>query len=108
MPKTAGARPEISPELGRIVRQRRLLRGWSQQDLANRVGVSRATASHIELGLKRVTDPQVVKRLAEVLDITPDVVYAAQGVIPPDIVDSVSRMTAFQLQALREVLVEHV
>ncbi len=41
----------LSPELGRRVADLRAKRGWTQQDLAERVAVSRAAVSHVEAGL---------------------------------------------------------
>ncbi len=41
----------LSPELGRRVADLRGKRGWTQQDLAARLAVSRAAVSHVEAGL---------------------------------------------------------
>ncbi len=39
---------------GEIVRARRLERGWTQTDLADRVGLSRTSVTNIEIGRQRV------------------------------------------------------
>ncbi len=41
----------LAPELGRRVADLRAKRGWTQQELAERVAVSRAAVSHVEAGL---------------------------------------------------------
>ncbi len=41
----------LSPELGRRISDLRGKRGWTQQDLAARLAVSRAAVSHVEAGL---------------------------------------------------------
>ena len=37
-------------DIGRFVRERRQIRGWSQQELADYAGVSRAFVSDLEIG----------------------------------------------------------
>ena len=37
-------------DIGQFVRERRKFRGWSQQELADYVGVSRALVSDLEIG----------------------------------------------------------
>lgn len=39
---------------GEVVKTRRLERGWTQTDLAERVGLSRASVTNIEIGRQRV------------------------------------------------------
>jgi len=41
----------LSPELGRRVADLRTKRGWTQQELAERLAVSRTAVSHVEAGL---------------------------------------------------------
>src|SRR5438067_7069449 len=43
---------QMSNELGRRVASFRTALGWTQQELADRVGVSRVAVSHIEAGLR--------------------------------------------------------
>jgi len=39
---------------GEIVREHRLRRGWTQTDLAERVGLSRTSITNIEIGRQRI------------------------------------------------------
>lgn len=41
----------VTEAFGRVVAKLRLERGWTQQDLAERLGVSRVALSHIEAGM---------------------------------------------------------
>src|SRR3954463_5157843 len=42
----------MANELGRRIASRRTSLGWTQQELADRIGVSRVAVSHIEAGLR--------------------------------------------------------
>ncbi len=54
-------------EMGKAIKARRLSLGWSQQDAADALGVSRATMIAFEQG--RGLEPGVVFRIADVLRI---------------------------------------
>ena len=54
-------------EMGKAIKARRLSLGWSQQDTADALGVSRATLIAFEQG--RGLEPGVVFRIADVLRI---------------------------------------
>src|SRR4051794_24624394 len=60
----------MANELGRRIASRRTSLGWTQQELADRVGVSRVAVSHIEAGLR---DPgeRTVALLAGLFKIEP-------------------------------------
>ncbi|CAN5846307.1 helix-turn-helix domain-containing protein [soil metagenome] len=60
----------MEEKLGRRVADLRAKRGWTQQKLAERLGVSRVAVSHLELGL---TDPgeRTVALLAGVFHVEP-------------------------------------
>ena len=60
----------MANELGRRISSLRAALGWTQQDLADRVGVSRVAVSHIEAGLR---DPgeRTVALLAGLFKIEP-------------------------------------
>ena len=60
----------MANELGRRIASLRTSLGWTQQDLADRVGVSRVAVSHIEAGLR---DPgeRTVALLAGLFKIEP-------------------------------------
>lgn len=50
--KWVGTLPEnLAPELGRRIADLRAKRGWTQNDLAARLGVSRTSVSHAEAGM---------------------------------------------------------
>lgn len=55
---------------GALVQSARSGRGWSQADLAGRVGVSRVQISRIESG-RRGTDVQTLDRLVRALELDP-------------------------------------
>ncbi len=54
-----------------LVRSARLARGWTQRDLADRLHYSRSTISRLETGAQALDDLSALRRLAEVLEITP-------------------------------------
>ncbi|MCU1485009.1 MAG: helix-turn-helix protein [Actinomycetia bacterium] len=56
--------------LGRRIAERRAKLGWTQQELADRVGISRVAVSHLEAGM---TDPgeRTVTLLAGVFKVEP-------------------------------------
>ena len=55
-------------KLGQQLKQQRLLKGWSQQDLAEKSGVSRDSISNYETG-QREAWPATVRKLANALDL---------------------------------------
>jgi transcriptional regulator with XRE-family HTH domain len=54
-------------DFGKRLRDLRLLKEMSQEDLARQVGLSRSTISHWEV--YRVPTPSQLRKLAEVLDV---------------------------------------
>ena len=59
----------VSPgDIGHCVRRERARRGWSQQDLANRVGVSRTFVSQLESG-KPTVELSLVLRVMHALGV---------------------------------------
>jgi len=65
-------------ELGPQVRAAREARGWSQEELAQRVGVSAAQISRVESGVRGVSFT-LARRLVAELELDPG---AALGVAP--------------------------
>ena len=59
---------------GTVVRAVRQRRGWRQQDLAEKAGVSQATVSRIERGHCESLSLDTVRRVAGALDIRVDLV----------------------------------
>ena len=51
------------------VRQERQRHGWTQQELADRVGVRRATVSDLERRPVRRLDVQLLERIAKALKV---------------------------------------
>jgi transcriptional regulator with XRE-family HTH domain len=66
----AGKTDGVDESLGRRIADHRAKLGWTQQDLAERVGISRVAVSHMESGM---TDPseRTVALLAGVFKVTP-------------------------------------
>jgi transcriptional regulator with XRE-family HTH domain/DNA-binding beta-propeller fold protein YncE len=57
--------------LGRLLHQYRLAGGLTQEELAERAGVSARSVSDLERGLNRTPHPSTIRRLADALDLTP-------------------------------------
>ncbi len=60
----------LGVELGSVVRDERLARGWTQRDLAEKAGLSAATVCHIESG--DIRPIETYARLAAVLALRPE------------------------------------
>jgi transcriptional regulator with XRE-family HTH domain len=75
------------PALAKLVRARREHLGYTQEELARRVGVSRSAIAEIEAG--RVANPRVgaFSRLAKVLGLPTVALLAAVGYIVGDAMD---------------------
>ena len=59
-----------SPVFGEILRHFRLAAGFTQEELAERAGVSRLTISSLERGVRRVPHKDTVQRLADSLQLS--------------------------------------
>lgn len=69
-------------QYGHLVRQRRQERGWSQADLAKKIGIiTRAQVSRIETGANQPS-PLVLDKIGELLDIPVEDSYALTGYMP--------------------------
>lgn len=78
--------------IGRQIRELRLLRGWKQYELADKVGLSRPAICNIEAG-KRSLTLNTLKKFCEVFEI--DITYfGIQTDNFDDAVDVVSRLDA--------------
>lgn len=69
---------------GDRIRTAREQHGWSQEELAERAGVSPNTVGSIELGNKR-TQPGKLTAVREALGIAPLAVVAEEQGYPPDV-----------------------
>jgi transcriptional regulator with XRE-family HTH domain len=78
--------------LGRRIADRRGKLGWTQQELADRVGISRVAVSHVEAGM---TDPgeRTVTLLAGVFKVEPHELVAGTT-YPPAKADRLPLVTA--------------
>ena len=56
---------------GVLLRQQRTAAGLSQEELAERAGLSRRGISDLERGERRAAHPATVRRLAEALNLDP-------------------------------------
>ena len=53
---------------------------WSQEELAEKSGVSRGTISALENGIDRTTTSKTLVKLAQALDTTVDRIFFTKGV----------------------------
>jgi transcriptional regulator with XRE-family HTH domain len=90
---------------GDLIATARLNRGWTQNRLAEVVGMSPQYLCDIERGRRTPAHLDVVKRFSAVLEINLDVLCWSVGLLPPDLPDNVSpqQITA-AFAAMREVL----
>lgn len=69
-------------EIGHVIKQLRELQGWSQEELAHRVGMSTANLSRIETG-KHGAGPELTDLLAKQFNLRVFELYAlAEGIVP--------------------------
>lgn len=79
-------------QIGRQIRELRILRGWKQYELADKVGLSRPAICNIEAG-KRSLTLNTLKRFCEVFEI--DITYfGIQTDNFDDALDVISRLDA--------------
>ena len=79
-------RMDSAERFGSMVRQERLARGLSLRDLAQRIGVSPTYVSLIERGKTSLPTEERVRAIAFELKIDADVLLAAAGQVPDDVV----------------------
>jgi transcriptional regulator with XRE-family HTH domain len=90
-------------ELGRMVEGRRVHMGMSRQELGDLTGLSYNMIAKIELGRRRIPEA-AVRAIADALGFDVDALYAASGVLPPDIQGRVKDATAEQIKAVRQIM----
>lgn len=61
---------------GEIVKARRLERGWTQTDLAEKVGMSRTSVTNIEIGRQRILLSDLFD-FARAFDLSPKTIFNA-------------------------------
>jgi transcriptional regulator with XRE-family HTH domain len=69
-----GERPPLVTSVGQRIRDRRKDLGLSQNELGERVGLSRVAISHIENGQRKQLKPELIRRIALALD-SPEAVF---------------------------------
>jgi transcriptional regulator with XRE-family HTH domain len=73
-PRSVGAQ---DAEIGRLVRARRQQLGWSQSDLAERIGVTFQQVQKYENGTNRISISRLT-RIAEFLNVPPTFFFARE------------------------------
>src|SRR5690242_17053951 len=68
--RRTGVEQREHPSFGVLLRSFRRDRGWTQEELAERAGVSQDAVSTLERGTRRTPWPDTVTRLAAALDLT--------------------------------------
>ena len=79
---------------GRRIHDRRMGEGWSQEELAQKAGISRTYLSQIERGLATNLSWQVVERLVTALGVRPAEVLGERGNVgslPPGLAEFASK-----------------
>ena len=69
---------DIRKEFGNAVRNLRLAKKWSQEDLAEASGLDRTYLSGIECGGRNPT-LAVVAKIAKALDVSPSVLFGTEA-----------------------------
>lgn len=64
----------MSTKLGKRIRGLRLLKGFTQQELAEKIDISVTMLSHIERGLKN-PKPHLLEMIVTILDIPPEELF---------------------------------
>lgn len=59
----------LAVQCGKLIRDERIRRGWSQEDLASKAGVSRAVLSRLEQLKPKAVQSDTVDRLLAVLEV---------------------------------------
>ena len=87
-----------------LIRTARERAGLGVVALARAIDKSPTFISRVESGDVKVTHPGTIAALAAVLDLDPDAIYVAGGLIPHDIRDAITRLDPGGLARLREYL----
>lgn len=98
MARMATERNEEAKRIGRLIAELRDARGWSQQDLAGKLGVGVSTVSRWERGLHR-SYPENVTKLARLLKVKPGLLRPVE----PDVETQLDRVERAVSQLDRQV-----
>lgn len=76
-------RDSMSPkEFGNYIKNKRLDRGFTLQELGERIGKSKSYLSHIENGRRGIPDPELLKEISEALNVNHMELMTMAGHIP--------------------------
>lgn len=75
---------EPSSRFADLIRTTREHRGWTQDDLADRAGVSRPTINRYEQGKTRTPDPDTARRIFAALQLDPRRIPVVLGYVTED------------------------
>lgn len=90
-------------EIGKVIRQARRDREWTQTELAQKVGVGTPYLSKIEQGKETPGEP-LMRRLASALGLDGDELVLTSGRVPTVYVEALTKRPAAGAQALRQFM----
>lgn len=90
-------------DLGKRVRARRTALNWTQERLAQEIGVSTSFIGHIERGSRKASIDTLVM-LANAMKISTDELLGGSLSMPNDLVMPVKNLTKGQKQAMMQIL----
>ena len=90
-------------DLGKRVRARRTALNWTQERLAQEIGVSTSCIGHIERGSRKASIDTLVM-LANAMKISTDELLGGSLSMPNDLVMPVKNLTKGQKQAMMQIL----
>ncbi|MDD5897566.1 MAG: helix-turn-helix transcriptional regulator [Clostridia bacterium] len=90
-------------DLGKRVRARRTALNWTQEHLAQEIGVSTSFIGHIERGSRKASIDTLVM-LANAMKISTDELLGGSLSMPNDLVMPVKNLTKGQKQAMMQIL----
>ena len=89
----------LAYDLGKRIRELRLKQGWTQRELAQRIGIHKSVISYFELG-ERYPAYDKLLRIADTFHVSTD--YLLRGGEPSQL--DVARLNERQLRAVRELV----
>ena len=90
-------------DLGKRVRARRMELNWTQERLAQEIGVSTSFVGHIERGSRKASIDTLVQ-LANAMEISTDELLAGSLIVSEELVKPVKRLTKGQKLVMRQVI----
>jgi transcriptional regulator with XRE-family HTH domain len=95
--------------LGKVIAEKRNKLGWTQRDVAAKLGISFQYLCDIELGKRSPSDDYFLEMIAATLGLSQDYLYFLAGRLPSDIrqSDVGSEAITEGFKAMRTVLRSH-